>query len=231
MNTVTPTPAQVSRALEGKVALVTGASSGIGRASALELSRRGAKVVVAARRREELDTLVDAIRTIGADAAAITVDVTREDDIKAMIKFAVDTYGHLDIAFNDAGTEGVFAPLLEQDAARFDMVFEPNVRGVFNSMKYEAEVMLAQGAGSIINNASMGAVIGFENASLYIATKTRCGRHDQDGVDRVVPTRSTSQFVVPRLDRDTISSSRHLAFTRSAASVCRGHACGPLRQR
>lgn len=171
MNTVTPTPAQVSRALEGKVALVTGASSGIGRASALELARRGAKVVVAARRREELDTLVDAIRTIGADAAAITVDVTREDDIKAMVKFAVDTYGRLDIAFNNAGTEGVFAPLLEQDAARFDMVFEPNVRGVFNSMKYEAEVMLAQGAGSIINNASMGAVIGFENASLYIATK------------------------------------------------------------
>ena len=81
------------------------------------------------------------------------------------------SYGRLDIAFNNAGTEGVFAPLLEQNAARFDQVFEPNVRGVFNSMRYEAEVMLRQGSGSIVNNASMGGLIGFENASVYIASK------------------------------------------------------------
>lgn len=160
-----------ARQLEGKVALITGASSGIGRAAAIVLARRGAKIVAAARRQSELDEVVAEITAQGGIAAAIVVDVTREADIIAMVQFAVDTYGKLDIAFNNAGTEGVFAPLIEQDNARFDLVFEPNVRGVFNCMKYEAKVMLEQGFGSIINNASMGGVIGFENAALYIGTK------------------------------------------------------------
>ena len=157
--------------LEGRIALVTGASSGIGRASALELARRGAKVVVAARRSEELERLVSEIAAAGGDAKAFVADVANEADIKALVDFTVASYGRLDIAFNNAGTEGVFAPLLEQNAARFDQVFEPNVRGVFNSMRYEAEVMLRQGSGSIVNNASMGGLIGFENASVYIASK------------------------------------------------------------
>ncbi|TDV16493.1 SDR family NAD(P)-dependent oxidoreductase [Paraburkholderia caballeronis] len=157
--------------LEGRIALVTGASSGIGRASALELARRGAKVVVAARRSEELERLVSEIAAAGGDATAFVADVANEADIKALVDFTVASYGRLDIAFNNAGTEGVFAPLLEQNAERFDHVFEPNVRGVFNSMRYEAEVMLRQGSGSIVNNASMGGLIGFENASVYIASK------------------------------------------------------------
>ncbi|TDV35689.1 NAD(P)-dependent dehydrogenase (short-subunit alcohol dehydrogenase family) [Paraburkholderia caballeronis] len=157
--------------LEGRIALVTGASSGIGRASALELARRGAKVVVAARRSEELERLVSEIAAAGGDAKAFVADVANEADIKALVDFTVASYGRLDIAFNNAGTEGVFAPLLEQNAERFDQVFEPNVRGVFNSMRYEAEVMLRQGSGSIVNNASMGGLIGFENASVYIASK------------------------------------------------------------
>jgi NAD(P)-dependent dehydrogenase (short-subunit alcohol dehydrogenase family) len=166
MNTIT-----TQRQLEGKIALVTGASSGIGRASAIELARRGAKVVVAARRKEELDQLVQQIVAEGGEASAIAADVSKETDIRRMVDYTVETYGRLDIAFNNAGTEGVFAPLLEQNAESFDRVFEPNVRGVLNSMKYEAEVMLKQGSGSIINNASMGGLIGFENASVYIASK------------------------------------------------------------
>lgn len=145
-----------SRQLEGKVALVTGASSGIGKATAILLAQRGAKVIATARRRTELDEVVAAITAAGGDATSLVVDVTKEEDIAAMVRLAVDTYGKLDIAFNNAGTEGIFAPLVEHNKERFDMVFEPNVRGVFNSMKYEAEVMLKQGFGSIINNASMG---------------------------------------------------------------------------
>jgi NAD(P)-dependent dehydrogenase (short-subunit alcohol dehydrogenase family) len=159
------------RQLEDKVALVTGASSGIGRASAIELARRGARVVVSARRKDELDQVVEQILSEGGHASAHTADVSKEADIKRLVDYTVQIHGRLDIAFNNAGTEGVFAPLLEQTAERFDMVFEPNVRGVLNSMKYEAEVMLKQGAGSIINNASMGGLIGFENASVYIASK------------------------------------------------------------
>jgi len=157
--------------LEGRIALVTGASSGIGRASAIELARRGAKVVVSARRKTELDRLVEEITAAGGEAKAFVADVANEDALRTLFDFTVSTYGRLDIAFNNAGTEGVFAPLLDQDAERFDMVFEPNVRGVFNSMKYAAEIMLRQGSGSIINNASMGGLIGFENASVYIASK------------------------------------------------------------
>ncbi|MCP3727826.1 glucose 1-dehydrogenase [Paraburkholderia sp. CNPSo 3272] len=166
MNTIS-TPRQ----LEGKIALVTGASSGIGRASAVELARRGAKVVVAARRKDELHQLVQQISAQGGGASACVADVSKEADIKRLVDYAVQTYGRLDIAFNNAGTEGVFAPLVEQDSERFDMVFELNVRGVLNSMKYEAQVMLEQGSGSIINNASMGGLIGFANASVYIASK------------------------------------------------------------
>ncbi|MEM5403583.1 glucose 1-dehydrogenase [Paraburkholderia unamae] len=166
MNTIS-----TQRQLEGKIALVTGASSGIGRASAVELARRGAKVVVAARRKDELDQLVQQISAEGGEASAFVADVSKEADIKRLVDYTVQTYGRLDIAFNNAGTEGVFAPLIEQDSERFDMVFELNVRGVLNSMKYEAEVMLGQGSGSIINNASMGGLIGFANASVYIASK------------------------------------------------------------
>ncbi|TDG04448.1 glucose 1-dehydrogenase [Paraburkholderia guartelaensis] len=166
MNTIS-----TQRQLEGKIALVTGASSGIGRASAFELARRGAKVVVAARRKGELDEVVQQIAAQGGEASAFVADVSKEADIKRLVDYTVQTYGRLDIAFNNAGTEGVFAPLIEQDSERFDMVFELNVRGVLNSMKYEAEVMLGQGSGSIINNASMGGLIGFANASVYIASK------------------------------------------------------------
>jgi NAD(P)-dependent dehydrogenase (short-subunit alcohol dehydrogenase family) len=166
MNTIS-----TQRQLEGKIALVTGASSGIGRASAFELARRGAKVVVAARRKGELDEVVQQIAAQGGEASAFAADVSKEADIKRLVDYTVQTYGRLDIAFNNAGTEGVFAPLIEQDSERFDMVFELNVRGVLNSMKYEAEVMLGQGSGSIINNASMGGLIGFANASVYIASK------------------------------------------------------------
>jgi NAD(P)-dependent dehydrogenase (short-subunit alcohol dehydrogenase family) len=166
MNAIT-----TQRQLEGKIALVTGASSGIGRASAIELARRGAKVVVAARRKDELDQVVQQIVEESGHASAIPADVSTEADIKRVVDYAVQTYGRLDIAFNNAGTEGVFAPLTEQNDERYDMVFDLNVRGVLHAMKYEAEVMLKQGSGSIINNASMGGVIGFENASVYIGSK------------------------------------------------------------
>ena len=159
------------RTLDGKVALVTGASSGIGRAAALELARRGAKVVASARRGAEIDALVAEIRGGGLEATAVRADINLEADIEHLVAAAISTYGRLDVAFNNAGTEGEFTPFVEQSNETYDTIFNANVRGVFWSMKHEANAMLAQGAGSIINNASMGGVIGFANAALYIASK------------------------------------------------------------
>ncbi|MGH8417946.1 MAG: SDR family NAD(P)-dependent oxidoreductase [Pseudomonas sp.] len=157
--------------LTGKVALVTGASSGIGRATALELARRGAKVVASARRQSELEALVADIKEAGYEATAVVADINVEQDVIDLVAKTISTYGRIDIAFNNAGTEGAFSPFIEQTNETYDTIFNANVRGVFWSMKHEAKAMLAQGGGTIINNASMGGVIGFANAGLYIASK------------------------------------------------------------
>lgn len=157
--------------LLGKVAIVTGASSGIGRASALEMAKRGVHVVAAARREHDLKQLAAEIREQRGEALAVRTDITSEAEIERLVETARVEFGRIDILFNNAGSEGTFAPLLEQTAQTFDQVFEPNVRGVFLMMKHVGRVMLEQGSGTIINNASMGGLIGFENGALYIATK------------------------------------------------------------
>lgn len=159
------------KTLDGKVAVVTGASSGIGRATALELARRGAKVIASARHASPIEALVAQIKKEGFDAPPVVADVNVEQDVIDLVGKTITTYGRIDAAFNNAGTEGEFTPFLEQSNEVFDTVFHANVRGVFWSMKHEAKAMLAQGHGSIINNASMGGIIGFANAALYIASK------------------------------------------------------------
>jgi NAD(P)-dependent dehydrogenase (short-subunit alcohol dehydrogenase family) len=159
------------KTLSGKVALVTGASSGIGRAAAIELARRGAKVIVSARRRAEIEALVAEIKFEGYEATAAVADINVEQDVIDLVATTISTYGRIDVAFNNAGTEGVFTPFVDQSNEVYDTIFNANVRGVFWSMKHEAKAMLAQGGGTIINNASMGGVIGFANAGLYIASK------------------------------------------------------------
>ncbi|WP_206952171.1 SDR family NAD(P)-dependent oxidoreductase [Trinickia acidisoli] len=157
--------------LSGKVALVTGASSGIGRAAAIELARRGAQVIAGARRRTEIEALVAEVKQEGYEATAVVVDINIERDVIDLVAKAISTYGRIDVAFNNAGTEGAFTPFVDQSNEVYDTIFNANVRGVFWSMKHEAKAMLAQGGGVIINNASMGGIIGFANAGLYIASK------------------------------------------------------------
>ncbi|HEY0235383.1 MAG TPA: glucose 1-dehydrogenase [Afipia sp.] len=159
------------KTLEGKVAMVTGASSGIGRATAIELARRGAKVIASARRSADLEAVVSQIKSEGFEAKAVVADVNVEQSVIDLVSKTISTYGRIDIAFNNAGTEGAFTPFVEQSNETYDTIFNANVRGVFWSMKHEAKAMLAQGGGTIINNASMGGVIGFANAGLYIASK------------------------------------------------------------
>lgn len=157
--------------LGGKVVLVTGASSGMGRAAAEAFAREGARLVLGARRAQEGEALAAALRAQGADAVFAVTDVNREADIAALVQLALNRHGRLDVAFNNAGTEGHAAPFAEQDSDNYDTVMNTNVRGVFWAMKHEIRAMLQNGGGAIVNNASMGSEIGFANLAPYIASK------------------------------------------------------------
>jgi NAD(P)-dependent dehydrogenase (short-subunit alcohol dehydrogenase family) len=158
-------------ALTGKVALVTGGGSGIGRASAVALARQGARVVVAGRRAEALEETVREIAAAGGEARAVPGDVSRSADMARIVAATVEAYGGLDIAFNNAGSEGRVAPLTDQSDADYDRVFDANVRGTWLALKHEIPALRARGGGAIVNNASITGVIGAPGASLYTATK------------------------------------------------------------
>lgn len=157
--------------LTGKVALVTGGGSGIGRASAQALAREGAKVVVAGRRKEALEETARLIREAGGDATVVAADVTREEDVKQLLAVTVQTYGGLDIAFNNAGTEGTPGPIDSTTGGEYEAVFNANVRGTWLAMKHEIPALRARGGGVVINNSSVLGVVAFPNFSLYAATK------------------------------------------------------------
>jgi NAD(P)-dependent dehydrogenase (short-subunit alcohol dehydrogenase family) len=155
----------------GKVALVTGGTSGIGRATAIALAREGADVVITGRRETEGEQVLQQIHDAGAKGLFIRSDVTHEADIVNTVEQTVTTFGHLDIAFNNAGIEGAAAPFVETTIDNFDAIINTNVRGVFLSMKHEIAQMQKSGGGAIVNNASMGGLIGFKGLSAYIASK------------------------------------------------------------
>lgn len=157
--------------LQGKSVLVTGASSGMGAEAALAFANAGARLVLGARREVEGEAVAQQARKLGAEAVFVQADMTREGDIKRLVETALQRHGRLDVAFNNAGTGGNAAPFTEQTVDNYDLVMDTNVKGVFLSMKHEIAAMLAGGGGAIVNNASMGALIGFQNLAPYIASK------------------------------------------------------------
>jgi NAD(P)-dependent dehydrogenase (short-subunit alcohol dehydrogenase family) len=159
--------------LNGKVAVVSGGNSGIGRATALLLAARGAAVIVAARRVAEGEAVVAEIEAAGGRAVFQPTDVTRAGDVAAMVQRAVDDYGRLDIAFNNAGS-GAAAPagrLHERDDAYWDHYSDTFLKSVFLAMQAELSVMLDQGGGVIVNNASIAGLIAHPNNPIYSAMK------------------------------------------------------------
>ena len=156
---------------EGKVALVTGGGSGIGRATALAFARDGARVVIGNRNVQRGEETVSMIRAAGGTASFRRTDILVAADIEALVKHAVSEYGGLDLAFNNAGIEGEPRPLAEQTEANYDAVMDINVKGVWLSMKYEIPRMLDQGGGAIVNCSSVAGVIGFPGIGIYSASK------------------------------------------------------------
>jgi NAD(P)-dependent dehydrogenase (short-subunit alcohol dehydrogenase family) len=155
----------------GKTALVTGATSGIGRATAVAFARAGASVVLTGRREDEGRSTLDLVRQAGGRGTFVRGDVTAEDDVRRIVQAAVQAYGGLDCAFNNAGYLGAIAPVTGQSLADLDATLDVNVRGTLLCLRYELAVMLAAGGGAIVNNASLAGLAGSPENAVYDASK------------------------------------------------------------
>jgi NAD(P)-dependent dehydrogenase (short-subunit alcohol dehydrogenase family) len=158
--------------LEGKVALVTGGTSGIGRETALLFAKSGAKVVVSGRREKEGAETLELILTGGGEGLFVKADVTKGQEVTSLIARAVEKFGHLDVAFNNAGTEGVWVPIVKQSEEDWDRTIATNLKGVWLCLKCELLQMLKQGGGgAIVNMASIAGLMGSAGAAAYSASK------------------------------------------------------------
>lgn len=154
-----------------KVALITGGSSGIGRATAIAFAQTGAKVVIASRRVTESEETVQLVKEAGSEAIFIKTDVRKEAEVEALISKTVETYGSLDFAFNNAGVEGKQGFSINQTEENWNNIIDTNLKGTWLSMKYQIRQMLRKGSGVIVNNASMVGLKGSSYMPIYSASK------------------------------------------------------------
>jgi NAD(P)-dependent dehydrogenase (short-subunit alcohol dehydrogenase family) len=173
-----PTP-QRKNSMASPVVLITGALTGIGRATALAFAAEGARIVVSGRRDDAGQALATELRALGVEAEYVRADVRHEADVQALVDQTVARFGRLDVAVNNAGTEGQPGPLTEQTAESYAATFDTNVLGTVLSLKHEMRVMLAQGAGAIVNVSSTFGHRGGAGASIYVASK-----HAVEGLTR-----------------------------------------------
>jgi NAD(P)-dependent dehydrogenase (short-subunit alcohol dehydrogenase family) len=203
--------AQQAMSFKGKVALVTGGAGGIGRAAALAFGRAGAKVVVADLSAEGQATAA-MILEAGGTAVFMQINVTLAREVEALIDATVSTFGRLDCAFNNAGIEEEHLPLAEGDEATFDRIMDVNVKGVWLCMKYEIAQMLRQGAGAIVNTASVAGLVGAPTQAAYAAskhavvgmTKTAAAEYGRAGIriNSVCPGVINTKMLARALERE-----------------------------
>ncbi len=157
--------------MKNQTVLITGALTGIGRAVAMAFAGEGAKIIVSGRHEDKGAELVAELRGLGAEAEFIKADVRREEDVKNLIEQTVNRFGRLDVAVNNAGTEGKTGPIIEQTDENYSRIFDTNVLGVLLCLKYEMRAMREQRAGSIVNMSSVAGHRGYPGASVYVASK------------------------------------------------------------
>jgi NAD(P)-dependent dehydrogenase (short-subunit alcohol dehydrogenase family) len=153
------------------VVLITGGLTGIGRAAALAFAKAGHRVVVSGRRQEAGQALIGELHSLGAEAEFVQADVRNEDDVRRLVNGTVERFGRLDVAVNNAGTEGQVGPITDQTAESYAAAFDTNVLGLILSMKHEVRVMQGQGSGSIVNISSTYGHEGAARASIYVGSK------------------------------------------------------------
>ena len=157
--------------MSSSVVLITGALSGIGRAAAVSFAKAGHRVVVSGRKQDAGQALVSELRSLGGEAEFVQADVRNEDDVRHLVDGTVERFGRLDVAVNNAGTEGQVGPIRDQTAESYAATFDTNVLGVILSMKHEVRAMQGQGRGSIINISSTYGHEGAAGASVYVGSK------------------------------------------------------------
>ncbi|MHB8503660.1 MAG: SDR family oxidoreductase [Candidatus Acidiferrales bacterium] len=158
--------------LQNKVALVTGGTSGIGRDASVLFAKAGAKVVVAGRREAEGNETVELIRAAGSQGLFVKTDVSRAAEVQALVQKTVEKFGRLDVAFNNAGIEGSWEPIIEQSEEDWDRTIDINLKGTWLCLKYEIRQMLKQGGGgAIVNMSSVAGLMGSAGAATYVASK------------------------------------------------------------
>lgn len=165
--------------MSNPVVVITGALTGIGRATALAFARGGNRIVVSGRHDDKGQALAAELRALGTEAEFVRADVRNEAEVRNLIDRTVERFGRLDVAVNNAGTEGELGPIVEQSAANYESTFAVNVLGTLLSLKHEMRVMLPQGSGAIINLSSIAGQVGFAGAAIYAASK-----HAVDGLTK-----------------------------------------------
>jgi NAD(P)-dependent dehydrogenase (short-subunit alcohol dehydrogenase family) len=162
---------QNSGDLQGKVALITGGTSGIGRDTAILFAKHGAKVVLSGRRKEEGEETAKLARAAGGEAHFLQGDVSKTADVQMFVQKTVEKFGRLDVAFNNAGIEGKWTPIVDLAEDQFDQVLAINIKGVWLCLKYEMQQMIRQGGGAIVNMSSVAGLMGNAGSSAYCASK------------------------------------------------------------
>ena len=154
-----------------KAAIITGGSSGIGRAAAVALAKQGVKIAIAARRAKEGEETVRLVKEAGSEGIFVKTDVANENDVRSLVEKTVKQYNRLDYAFNNAGIEEKTTPLVDQTSEVFDQIMNVNVKGIWLSMKYEIPEMIRIGGGAIVNTSSGAGVVGYPLQPINIASK------------------------------------------------------------